>query len=72
MQSDLLCRHWDTGRNLGENITVYQRWSRKPRNVGGGHRRYVDYNEKIQTYVEEVSGEVDARYPGHYNAVKFD
>ena len=63
MESYLSCGKWDTGYGLGEGITVYMQWSRKPKS-GGGNRGYKDYYEKIETYVEEVGGEAEAKRPG--------
>ncbi len=69
MESYLSCGKWDTGYELGEGIMVYMRWSRKPKNEGG-NRGYRDYQEKIETYVEEVGGEAEAKRPGILEAAK--
>ena len=63
MKSYLVCSHWDDGRDLGEGILAYMRWSRKPK-TKGGRRSYKDYREKMETYVEEVAGQADSRRPG--------
>ena len=63
MESYLSCGKWDTGCELGEGIMVYMQWSRKPKSEGG-NRGYRDYQEKIETYVEEVGGEAEAKRPG--------
>ena len=69
MESYLSCRKWDTGYELGEGITVYMQWSRKLKS-GGDNRGYKDYYEKIETYVEEVGGEAEAKRPGILAAVR--
>ena len=69
MEAYLSCGKWDTGHDLGEGLTVYMQWSRKP--VEAGRKRsYADYQEKIQTYVDEVAGHADARHPGVLEAAR--
>ena len=63
------CGEWATGHELGEGITVYMQWSRKPKS-GGGNRGYKDYHEKIETYVEEVGGEAEVKRPGILGAAR--
>ena len=69
MDSYLSCGKWDTGYELGEEITVYMQWSRKPKSEGG-NRGYKDYYEKIETYVKEVGGEAEAKRPGILEAAR--
>ena len=45
-------------RNHGIHAVV-----KKPKSEGG-NRGYKDYYEKIETYVEEVGGEAEAKRPG--------
>lgn len=63
MEEDLICNRWDEGYDIGENITVRTQWSRKPKDQGGT-RGYVDYKEKIETYVDYVAGPADTKVPG--------
>ena len=63
MEEYLCCQKWEGGCDIGEGITVYMRWSRKPRE-GGNARGYLDYREKIETYVDEVAGQAEAKQPG--------
>ena len=63
MESYLVCQKWDGGHHLGNDITVYAQWSRKPR-VKGGSRTYQDYYDKITAYVNEVAGEAELVSPG--------
>ena len=69
MESDLSCGAWKEGRDLGEGFTVYMQWSRKPV-TNGELRSYVDYQEKVTTYVAEVAGQADFRHPGVLEAAK--
>ena len=69
MESYLSCGKWATGHELGEGITVYMQWSRKPKSEGG-NRGYKDYYEKIETYVKEVGGEAEAKHLGILEAAK--
>ena len=69
MESYLSCGKWATGHELGEGITVYMQWSRKPKSEGG-NRGYKDYYEKIETYVKEVGGEAEVKRPGVLEAAK--
>ncbi len=59
----LNCGQWEHGRDIGENITVYMQWSRKPKEAGQT-RPYKDYREKIETYISEVGGQAEAMRPG--------
>lgn len=63
MEAYLCCEKWEDGCDIGEGITAYVRWSRKPREEGKT-RGYLDYREKIQTYVDEVAGQAEAKQPG--------
>ena len=69
MEPYLSCGNWPSGLDLGEGLTVYMQWSRKPRSAGGS-RGYSDYLEKIETYVEEVGGEAEVRHPGILEAAR--
>ena len=69
MEKDLNCGNWEQGRNIGEGIEAYMRWSRKPKE-GGQKRGYKDYKEKIETYVDEVGGQAEAINPGILEAAK--
>lgn len=69
MEPYLSCGNWVTGQDLGEGIMVYMQWSRKPKSEGGS-RGYRDYQEKIETYVEEVGGEAEAKRPGILEAAR--
>ena len=69
LESDISCNSWPTGRDLGEGLTVYMQWSRKPLEAGA-MRPYVDYREKIQTYVDEVAAYADAIHPGALEAAR--
>ena len=69
MESHLSHRKWSEGRDIGAGITVYMVWSRKPKE-GGKKRRYIDYREKIETYVLEVSGPAEAKQPGCLKAAR--
>ena len=69
MESYLSCGAWEHGHDIGEGLTVYMQWSRKP--VAQGKKRaYVDYEEKITTYIAEVAGQADLKYPGVLEAAK--
>ena len=63
MEAHLSCGTWEQGRDIGEQITVYMQWSRKPREAGRV-RGYQDFQEKIETYVGEVGGQAEALKPG--------
>ena len=63
METYLCCGKWEDGYDIGEGITVYMRWSRKPLE-GGTQRGYTDYKEKIETYVSEVAGQAESKQPG--------
>lgn len=69
MESYLTCNKWDEGRDIGKGIIVYQEWSRKPLE-GGRKRRYLDYHEKMETYIHEVGDQAEARQPGCLEAAK--
>ena len=69
MNEYLSCGVWEQGHDLGEGLTVYMQWSRKPV-VAGSMRDYSDYEEKIQTYVDEVGGQADACHPGVLEAAR--
>ena len=69
MKEHLSCGQWEQGRDIGEGITVYMRWSRKPKE-GGKKRRYRDYREKIETYIEEVGGQAEGLKPGVLEAAR--
>ena len=69
MQSHLVCDNWSPGRELGEGITVTERWSRKLRD-NSRPRQYIDFREKIQTYIAEVADHADAKRPGTIEACK--
>ena len=69
MEPYLSCGKWATGQDLGEGITVYMQWSRKPKSRGG-NRGYRNYREKIETYVEEVGGEAETKRPGILEAAR--
>ena len=63
MEGDLSCGAWPEGRDLGEGLTAYMQWSRKL--VANGKKRaYVDYEEKVTTYIAEVAGQADIKHPG--------
>lgn len=69
MEQYLSCGAWPEGHDLGEGLTAYMQWSRKP--VANGKKRaYVDYEEKVTTYVTEVAGQADIRHPGVLEAAK--
>ena len=72
MEEHLSCGKWEQGRDIGEGITVYMRWSRKPREAGQarGYRDYRDYREKVETYVEEVGGQAEGLKPGVLEAAR--
>ena len=63
METYLCCNKWEAGWDIGEGITVYMQWSRKPRK-GSTTRRYKNYQEKIETYVSEVAGQAESKQPG--------
>ena len=63
METYLCCGKWEDGYKIGEGITVYMQWSRKPRE-GGITRGYKNYQEKIETYVSEVAGQAESKQPG--------
>ena len=69
MEQYLTCQKWPGGRDIGEGITVYMRWSRKPRQ-GGQARGYKDYLEKLRTYIEEVGGQAEGKRPGVLEAAR--
>lgn len=69
MEEHLSCGTWPSGRDLGEGLTAYMQWSRKPLRAGQ-MRSYTDYQEKIETYVDEISSEADAQHPGVMEAAK--
>ena len=69
MEKHLSCGNWEQGRDIGEGIEVYMRWSRKPKE-GGQKRGYKDYREKIETYVEEVGSQAEAINPGILEAAR--
>ena len=69
MEGDISCDKWETGRDLGEGLTVFMQWSRKPLRAGK-MRPYTDYCEKIQTYVDEVASYADALHPGVLEAAR--
>ena len=69
MYSHLVCGKWAEGRDLGEGITVTEQWSRKLRE-NGKPRAYVDFREKIETYVAEVADQAEAKRPGTIEACK--
>ena len=69
MEGDLSCGTWEEGHDIGEGLTAYMRWSRKPVN-NGKKRAYIDYEEKITTYITEVAGQADFKHPGVLEAAK--
>ena len=69
MENDLSCGAWKEGRDLGEGLTAYMQWSRKPV-TNGKKRAYVDYEEKVTTYIAEVAGQADIKHPGVLDAAK--
>ena len=69
MEEYLSCKKWENGRDIGEGITAYMRWSRKPKK-GGRARGYTDYREKIETYVEEIGGQAEGMRPGILEAAR--
>ena len=69
MEEHLSCGTWEQGRDIGERITVYMQWSRKPREAGKA-RGYRDYREKIETYVGEVGGQAEGLKPGVLEAAR--
>lgn len=69
MEEYLVCSKWEQGRDIGEGIKIYTQWSRKPKE-GGQARRYKDYREKIETYIEEVGGQAEAINPGILEAAR--
>lgn len=69
MEEYLSCGAWPEGHALGEELTAHMQWSRKP--VSNGKKRaYVDYEEKVTTYIAEVAGQADIRHPGVLEAAK--
>lgn len=69
MRKHLCCDSWENGLNLGEEIRVFMQFSRKPKK-SGKTRKYFDYREKIETYVNEVAGQADGLKPGVLEAAK--
>lgn len=69
MEEHLSCGKWEQGRDIGEGITVYMQWSRKPKEAGMA-RGYRDYREKIDTYVGEVGGQAEGLKPGVLEAAR--
>ena len=69
MESDLSCNTWKEGRDLGEELTAYMQWSRKPV-TNGKMRAYIDYEEKVTTYIAEVADQADIKHPGVVEAAK--
>ena len=69
LEGDVSCDTWPTGRDLGEGLTAYMQWSLKPLEAGT-MRPYIDYREKIQTYIDEVSAYADALHPGALEAAR--
>ena len=69
MKEHLSCGQWEQGRDIGEGVTVYMQWSRKPKE-GGKKRRYRDYQEKIETYIGEVGGQAEGLKPGVLEAAR--
>ena len=69
MENDLSCGAWKEGRDLGEGLTAYMQWSRKPV-TNRKKRAYVDYKEKVTTYIAEVAGQADIKHPGVLDAAK--
>ena len=69
MEGDLSCGAWKEGRDLGEGLTVYMQWSIKPV-TNGKKRAYIDYEEKVTTYIGEVAGQADIRHPGVLEAAR--
>lgn len=63
LKEDLCCGEWEEGRELGEGISVYMEWSRRPKQ-GKMYRKYKDYYEKIKTYVDFVSFHAESKMPG--------
>ena len=67
---DAICSNvWTKGRSMGNGLEAYSRWSIKPRHKGG-HRAYRDQKEKIDTYVNEITGQADVLRPGVLEAAK--
>ena len=69
MEAYLSCAKWEAGHDIGEGLTVYMQWSRKPV-VASQMRAYTNYEEKITTYVQEVGGEAESKHPGVLEAAK--
>lgn len=69
MESYLSCNVWPEGHDLGEELTAYMQWSRKPV-ANGKKRNFIDYKEKVLTYIGEVAGQADIKYPGVLEATK--
>ena len=69
MERDLSCGAWEQGHDIGEGLTAYMRWSRKPV-TNGKKRAYVDYEEKVTTYIAEVAGQAEIKHPGVLEAAK--
>ena len=69
MEEYLSCGAWPKGHDLGERLTAHMRWSRKPV-ANGKTRAYVDYEEKVTTYVAEVARQAEIRRPGVLEAAK--
>ena len=69
MERYLSCGRWEQGHDLGEGLTAFMQWSRKPL-AAGRKRNYEDYEEKIETYIDEVGGQAEARHPGVLEATK--
>ena len=69
MEECLSCGKWEQGRDIGEGVRIYMQWSRKPREAGSA-RGYRDYQEKLETYIEEVGGQADGLKPGVLEAAR--
>ncbi|MDE0696311.1 MAG: ThiF family adenylyltransferase [Boseongicola sp.] len=69
MKDYLSCGTWTEGHDLGEGLTAYMQWSRKL--VANGKKRaYVDYEEKVTTYITEVAGQAEILHPGVLEAAR--
>lgn len=69
MEGDLSCGSWEEGYDIGEGLTAFMQWSRMPL-AEGQKRSYIDYDEKITTYIAEVADQADLKYPGVLEAAK--
>ena len=69
MADYLSCGTWDEGLDLGEELTAYMQWSRKPL-IGGRMESYKTYEEKIRTYIDEVGNHAEALHPGALETAK--